>query len=51
MVTTATRGTQNVIHLVSDPARAAKRRSAAAKAIDSAKQQMKDTTIAPMTET
>jgi hypothetical protein len=41
--TTATRGTQNVIHLVSDPARAVKRRNAATKAVDSAKQQVKDT--------
>ncbi|MGC2745302.1 MAG: TrbI/VirB10 family protein, partial [Candidatus Angelobacter sp.] len=43
VVTTATRGTQNVIHLTSDPARAAKRRNAATKALDSAKQQVKDT--------
>jgi hypothetical protein len=48
--TTATRGTQNVIHLVSDPARGAKRRSAAAKAIDSAEQQVKDSYHRAMTE-
>jgi hypothetical protein len=41
--TTATRGTQSLIHLTSDPTRAAKRRNAAAKAIDDAKQQVKDT--------
>jgi hypothetical protein len=40
--TTAMRGTQNVIHVTSDPTRAAKRRNVATKAIDSAKQQMKD---------
>ena len=50
VVTTATRGTQNVIHVMSDPARAAKRRSAAAKAVDSAKQQVKDTYHRAMTE-
>jgi hypothetical protein len=50
VVTTATRGTQNVIHLISDPARAATRRNAAAKAVDSAKQQVKDTYHRAMTE-
>ena len=50
VVTTATRGTQNVIHLTSDPARAAKRRNAATKAVDSAKQQVKDTYHRAMTE-
>lgn len=50
VVTTATRGTQNAIHLASDPARAAKRRSAAAKAVDSAKQQVKDTYHRAVTE-
>ena len=50
VVTTATRGTQNVIHLVSDPARAGKRRNAATKAMDSAKQQAKDTYHRAMTE-
>jgi hypothetical protein len=48
--TSATRGTENVIHLVSDPARAAKRRNAAAKAVDSATQQVKDTYHRTMTE-
>ena len=43
VATTATRGTQNVIHLTSDPARAGKHRNAATKAIDNAKQQVKDT--------
>ncbi|HEY2169793.1 MAG TPA: hypothetical protein VGJ30_09225 [Candidatus Angelobacter sp.] len=48
--TTATRGTQNVIHLVSDPGRAAKRRNAATRALDSAKQEVKDTYHRAMTE-
>jgi hypothetical protein len=48
--TMATRGMQNVIHLVSDPARSAKRRSATTKAVDSAKQQVKDTYHRAMTE-
>lgn len=42
VATTATRGTQNVIHLRSEPARAAKRRNLATKAIDGAKQQVKE---------
>jgi len=50
VVTTATRGTQNVIHLVSDPARAGKKRNAATKAVDSAKQQVKDTYHRAVTE-
>ena len=50
VVTTATRGTQNVIHLTSAPAAAAKRRSAAAKAVDNAKQQVKDTYNRTLTE-
>jgi hypothetical protein len=41
VVTTATPGTQNLIHLTSDPARAAKRRNMATKAIDDAKLQVK----------
>jgi len=50
MATTATQGTQYMIHLTSDPARAAKRRNAATKAIDNAKQQVKDTYHRAMTE-
>ena len=50
VVTTATRGTQTLIHVMSEPARAAKRGSAAAKAVDSAKQQVKDTYNRAMTE-
>ena len=50
VVTTATRGTQNVIHVMSDPARAAKKKSALAKAVDSAKQQVKDGYHRAMTE-
>jgi hypothetical protein len=50
VVTTATRGTQNVIHLTSAPAAATKRRSAAAKAVDNAKQQVKDTYNHTLTE-
>ena len=41
VATTATRGRQNLVHVVSDPARGATRRSAMAKAIDSAGQQVK----------
>lgn len=41
VATTATRGRQNLVHVVSDPARGAQRRSAMAKAIDSAEQQVK----------
>jgi len=48
--TVAMRGMQNVIHVTSDPARAAKRRNVATKAIDSAKQQMKDTYHRAMAE-
>lgn len=48
--TTAMRGTQNVIHVTSDPARAAKRRNIATKAMDSAKQQVKDTYHRAMAE-
>jgi hypothetical protein len=40
--TTATHGTQNVIHLTSAPAGAANRRNVATKAIDSAKQEVKE---------
>lgn len=43
VTTTATRGTQNVIHLVSDPSRAAKKRNAVSQAAASAKQQVSDT--------
>lgn len=43
VVTTATRSTQNLIHVVSEPARAARKKSALAKAVDSAKQEAKDT--------
>lgn len=49
VVTTATRGTQNVIHVMSEPARAAKK-SALAKAVESAKQQAKDTYQRAVTE-
>ncbi|HEX3154239.1 MAG TPA: hypothetical protein VHV32_06410 [Candidatus Angelobacter sp.] len=42
VVTTATRGAQNVIHLTSDPARATKKGNIATKAIDDAKQQVKE---------
>jgi hypothetical protein len=48
--TTATHGMQNVIHVTSDPARPIKRKSAAAKAIDSAKQEVKDAYHRAMTE-
>jgi hypothetical protein len=41
VATTATQNRQNLVHVVSDPARAAKRRSGVAKAIDSAEQQVK----------
>jgi hypothetical protein len=43
VATTATQNRRNLVHVVSDPARGAKRRSAAAKAIDSAEQQVKVT--------
>ena len=42
VVTTATRGAQNVIHLTSAPAGAAKRRNIATKAMDDARQQVKE---------
>jgi hypothetical protein len=48
--TTAMRGMQNVIHVTSDPARASKRRNVTTKAIDSAKQQVKDTYHRAMAE-
>ena len=50
VVTTATRGTQNTIHVVSEPARAAKKGNFATKTIDGAKQQVKDTYHRAMTE-
>lgn len=50
VVTTATRGTRNIVHVVSDPARAAKKKGALAKALDSAKQQAKDTYNRALTE-
>ncbi|OAI56963.1 hypothetical protein AYO50_02165 [Acidobacteria bacterium SCGC AG-212-P17] len=50
VVTMPTQATQKLIHVASDPARAAKRRNAATKAMDSAKQQAKDTYHRAMTE-
>jgi hypothetical protein len=41
LATTATQGRQDLVNVVSDPARGPKRRSAAAKAIDSVEQQVK----------
>ncbi len=41
VATTATRGRQNLVHVLSEPELGAKRRSAMAKAIDSAEQQVK----------
>jgi hypothetical protein len=49
VVTTATRSAQKVVHVVSEPARA-KKKGALAKAVDSAKQQAKDTYHRAMTE-
>jgi hypothetical protein len=42
VVTTASRGSENMVHLVSDPARAANRKNAAAQAAAGATQQVKD---------
>jgi hypothetical protein len=49
VVTTATRSTQKVVHVVSEPARA-KKKSALAKAADSAKQEARDTYHRAVTE-
>jgi hypothetical protein len=50
VVTTATPSTQSLIHVASEPARAARKKNALAKAIDSAKQEAKDTYHRAMAE-
>jgi hypothetical protein len=50
LVTTASHGTENVVHLVSDPVRAANKKSAAAQAAHGAQQQLTDPFHQAMTQ-